>query len=970
MNIDQEDILLNYNKIDTLTWPHNANSINLINNLKHIKICHMNIRSLRKNIDEFTILLQSLDSNIHFIVLTEAFLHDSLPIISIPGYSQISAQGNLTRNEGVIVFYKNDWNADVTAHKLNDCTSVLVEFKKNKLTIPLLCIYRTPSIANTDNFTQSLEEILTCSKVKPIIIGDININIENKTDLRVDNYLNTLATFGYISVINKPTRVTETTSSCIDHIFVPETVKEHMEITGIILKTSITDHFTEFLILKNDNLATNLAPNEQTQQTRKKIDYEKLNHLLEHETWEEVLTMSDVNEAYEIFLNKFTEYINTSSSIIRQRQINSKEKKLKPWINHHLVKLIRHRDELLDKSKKYTDIQFKRYAKDFANSVKTQIRNTKNAYFKNKLEQAGTNMQKIWSTVNEITNKSIKHADHIKTIEVNGQEINESTQIANYFNTKFLNCAQSLNANAASTSVSREQLENIPFNADTIQLTMISENDILTKINSLKNSKSKGADNIDTETLKQTKEHIKIPLCFIVNQMLQQGVYPNLLKKSIVIPIFKGGNNKKDPDKYRPISILPILSKVFEKILLDKLEKFADEHELINKNQYGFRKNTGTNEAINDLCYAIHKAKETKQFNLCLFLDLSKAYDTIPHFALVKKLHKMGIRGKAEDLIVSYLENRPQITKIGNSFSNEGFITTGLPQGTIVSPLLFNLYVNDLLQLELSGETGAFADDTRHLCTGKNRKELYENANKDFEKIKNWLTINLLTLNTDKTVYIEFTTKMRNDNLSYSVNGIQRVSETKYLGIIVDEGLKWDSHINNVTCKIRKTIYKFIQLRQCTSLEIQKMVYFSLVQSHLSYGIVAWGGAYQNVIEKLSLMQRKILKIIYKKPNRFPSEELYRLSNVFNIKQLYIKEAVINIYKNRENLQTPNHNHDTRLNAQQPIVQSPNRTNFTQKQARYIGKKYYNELPTSIKTSLTIQTFKLKLKKHMRDTLF
>lgn len=975
MDSNDDEILLNYNKIDTLLLPNSIESSIYLQKLRGIKICHMNIRSLRKNIDEFTVFLQSLNAEVDIIVLTEAFIHDNLPNYHIPNFLNVSAQGQLTRNEGVIVYYKKEWNVTVIPHNLRDCTAIFLNLENNNVSIPLLGIYRTPSIHNTETFIQSLEQTLSnTTHMKPVILGDLNINIANNSDLRVENYLNTLASFGYINVINKPTRVTATTSTCIDHIFVPEEIINlAMDIKGVILETAITDHFTQFLVLSNKHPEGNNTNTEKSI-PRNKINYTKLNKLLGEESWDDVLKNDNVNESYDIFLLKYTNLIE-ECSITTNQISSSRNKKLKPWMNQNLINAIRYRDKLLSKSKHSHSIDFKKYVKDYANSVKTMIRNTKNTYFKNKVEEAGKNIRKVWTTINDITNKSQKKDQDIKVIEINGQEIKtelkeDSLKIANHFNTKFLNNAKILQKKITPPQNSHEILESVIYNRNTMSLFPISEVDIEKAINNLKNKNSTGTDSIKTETLKNTKDLIKTPLCHIANIMFKHGEFPDKLKKAIVIPIFKGGN-RKDPDHYRAVSILSNVSKIFERLIYEKILSFSDKYKLIENNQYGFKKNSSTNDAIGKLIHSINSAKDKKLLSLCLFLDLSKAFDTIPHELLLKKLNKMGIRGLAEKLIRSYLSNRSQITKVNDSLSDEGKLDVGLPQGTILSPVLFNLYVNDLLRLKLSGEIAAFADDTRLLCSEKNRSVLYKNANEDFESIKNWLAANLLTLNTDKTVFLEFNPKTCENDTAHGITGIKRVEETKFLGVIIDDKLKWDRHVSQITTKLRKTIYKFVQLRQCVNEEVLKTVYYALVQSHLTYGIIAWGGAFQNTLEKLAVIQRKILKVMYKKAYRFPTEEIFKLSGVLNINQLYIKEATIEIYKQKEHLgiQHLTHLHDTRYSTLQPYQQHITKSTYIQRQALYTGLKHYNLLPLDIKKSKNLTVFKKQLNKFIKEKM-
>lgn len=964
---DSQDLLL-HQYIETQTIPNDQN-ISQILNSQTIKILHMNIRSLRKNIDQFSLFLESISQQIEVIVLTEAFINKDITNFHLPSYDCITKGGSLTKNEGVAIYYKKYLKINSIEHNLSDCTSIMLNIAdtQRKYNLNLLGIYRTPSIRDPEPFINSLGNLI--KHHSPTVVGDININIKDDSSPYTDSYLNMFSEHGYISCINDHTRTTESTESCIDHIFIPNKLYDN-RIIALNIQTSITDHFSQIICLPLA-IPTKKIQHSITKTTSIKIDYKQLNIDLSTETWTETLQEEDPNRSYTEFITKFDEHIQRNTTKTISNTASCRTRRLKPWMTEELIKNIRYRDKLHEISKKqpYNTV-LKAYKNNFTKMIKLKINKTKENYFQNKLFDAGTDLRKTWSIVNEITNNKQTKPRTIESIVVNNIEMHskiEPKKIANAFNDHYIEIGHTLAKGITKMSNATDLLLNsIPVNNKTIFLTPTSESEIENIIKNLKNSHSTGEDNVKIITLKKTAKQICVPLTHIVNNTLKTGIFPDKLKKSIVIPIHKSGN-RSTINNYRPISLLSNISKIFERIIHMKVQKFSDKFNLLSPNQFGFRKQLGTNAAINHLVQKLHEAREKQLYCLSIALDLQKAFDTISYDRLITKLEKHGIRGVASKLIENYLTNRTQQTRIANELSDEKTISLGLPQGTVLAPLFFSLFLNDLLIQNVNGSISAFADDTIITCTAKSSEELQEKADRDFQLVHKWLNENSLTLNITKTNFINFSNKRTTQN--FTINNVKQTEVTKYLGVIIDEKLKWESHIQYTLQKLRKTIYKFVQLRNIANPKLLKTVYYALVQSQLQYGITAWGGAFQNTIDKLNVIQRRILKIIHKKPNTFPTSTLFEVSNVLTVKQLFVKESILQVYKNRNSMETVNHNHTTRYIQTQPLIQIRPKTTLIQRQTEFTGLHFYNKLPLDIKATNSLKTFKRKLDPWLKNEI-
>jgi hypothetical protein len=353
---------------------------------------------------------------------------------------------------------------------------------------------------------------------------------------------------------------------------------------------------------------------------------------------------------------------------------------------------------------------------------------------------------------------------------------------------------------------------------------------------------------------------------------MRNGVFPDDLKTGRISPIYKK-DNEELLENYRPVSTLAVFGKIFEKIIYNRLYSFFQSQKMIYENQYGFRKNHSTSHALNSSVNYIESCLSKKLHVLGIFIDLSKAFDTISHEKLLNKLDNYGIRGNANRLIASYLSNRYQYVSVLGEESDKLPVLFGVPQGSCLGPLLFIIYVNDLFRTTDLGKFILFADDTNIFVVDECRKKLYERANEILRLLHQYMKCNLLHINIKKCCYIHFkpsrtATDNEADNeseyiLTLNNTVIKQVKETKFLGVIIDEKLKWDVQIRALNSKLRCEIGRLSRIRHVIPKKHHKELYHTLFESHLRFGISVWGGSSNNMLQPIFITQKKCIRILF-----------------------------------------------------------------------------------------------------------
>ena len=549
--------------------------------------------------------------------------------------------------------------------------------------------------------------------------------------------------------------------------------------------------------------------------------------------------------------------------------------------------------------------------------------------------------------------------------------------IAENFNNFFINIGPTLSRKIPFTEGNIEDY--LTRIEESIFLKHVDELEVRKTIKHLKDSSS-GWDEIDAGMLKLSLDHITVPFTHICNLSLTHGVFPRELKIARVCPIFKGGNPMLFV-QYRPVSVLPVMSKVLERIMYDRIYEFLQDLEALYNYQFGFRKMYSTELALMLSIDKIISALDKNNFILGVFLDFSKAFDTIDHNILLCKLDNIGIRGVANKWFSSYLTDRYQYVSHDGENSSRQKIICGVPQGSILGPLLFLIYINDLALMCNNVLPIMYADDSNLFSEGSNISDIQNDINIELEKVSKWLKLNKLSLNVSKTHFMLFKRKRKVVDFSPSLfidsQPISQVSQTKFLGVYIDEHLTWEAHIDNISSKIAKGIGILRKARPYLNKSTIHQLYYTFVYPYLSYCNIVWGNAYSVYLSKLVKLQKKIVRIIGNTAFRAPTCDLFRNLKILKCPCIYKFQVAQFIYKYSENLLPPLfaymftqrssiHNHNTRGKAQYlPLKFS---TALAKRSLRYDGILFWNTLSKDIQKCQSINSFKFNLKRFLIET--
>ena len=970
------DSIFNTSDLNSLCNYYDPNEIcNILQpNANNLFILHVNARSLPKKIDNLKILLASIHLSPDVICITESWLSESNNRNSnIEGYNSFHICRPYDTHGGVSILVKKN----ITSYQIDKFTYVDKDIEFLTLCLPssntnskdtiISCVYRPASKhERVRSFTNKISNILNdplFTRNKAFLIGDWNINLlELETHNPTQHFLCTMQSLNYFPLISRATRFPDLGQrgkpSLLDNIFVnflPQAFSG-------ILKHKISDHLPIFVCTSNsdaEKLKLKIKIRDFGNDNKTKFASE-----LAQMNWDEILNNEDHDINFNHFITKIR-IIYESSFPIKTKVVSGPKKS--PWITRGIIKSTKTKFDLYKKAKSGI-IPIDEY-KIYKNKLLNLIRKAKKDYFYKYFSNYQNNIKKTWEKINMLIGSNKNHNRKTNPIKLNNKMSNNQKEIADAFNNYFTNIGNQLHKNLPASSIDpRSYLQGDYPNSMVVH--PVSVLDVHSVFKSLK-AKGCSIDEFSSEIVKDHAEFLALPIQILYNQSIRTGCFPSLLKRALVIPIHKK-NSTSEITNYRPISILSIFSKIYEKLMKKTLTSYLTANNIISEKQFGFQSGISTYDAMEGFSTYLYQNLDEGKKVLGLFLDFKNAFDSVPHDILLQKLEYYGIRGNIHSWFKSYLHGRSQATKYGQHQSKSLFISTGLPQGSVLGPTLFNIYINDLTVVSAQLRTSLFCDDSLLFKSSENVDELVQLMNTELQKIQEWTLANRLTLNTDKTVAVLFSNKKIKEippiliKKDYTYDLIKRVDHTKFLGVYYDEHLKFSQHISHLCSKLSIVAGMLFRLKLILPTKILKNIYNSHVNSILNYCTPIWCSNYQGNINPVHLLQKRIIRCVTKSDFLAHSQPLFKKCkalNIFDINKAYLSKLY---FKNPTKYVNPNilqHDHNTR---NQNLLRPPRfTTTLAMNSFLNQGPLIYNQVPLAVKQSMTITSFKRKLKDHL-----
>ena len=832
---------------------------------KPYSIIHINTRSLLANLTKLKILLYTLESQFDFIACSETWLNSSNGhLVNLPGYNFIH-QHRDGRGGGVGIFIRDTFQFEVkeqftkSVHRSHECLTVKLSLPKGDSLI-ISVVYRSPSYSPGPFLDNYLPEFLTkFAKRQLILTGDFNLNLlEYNQSSPVSAFLDLLYSHNLLPSISLPTRITLESKTLIDNIFSNLLNKE----TGsAVLLDDISDHlpitfsWSDYCDLSESK---QVAPHFNFSETC----LNNLKYCLSTFDWNSIKS-HDISDYYDNFLTVICDSLHR---FCKSRGVSKNYKIKIPWLNPELLLATKVKNNLY---KQYqllqTPVAAEAY-KLFRNKLSREIRLAKKMFYSRRLNYHYSNSKQIWQTLNELLNmKSKKQVIH-PIIDSAGTLQKEYINIASSFNEYFVNVGNRLSQTIpVPTEPIISHLSKTGNFPQSMFLEETSSVEITQIFRNLKKNGTTDVNSLSGNTLKKFFDEILIPFTDICNLSLSSGGVPNAMKVARVSPIFKKGQRHL-MSNYRPISVLPYLSKILERIFEVRLRGFLMANHILCESQYGFLSKRSPTLAAIDYYECICEIVKSGRCAVSVSLDLSKAFDTLDHGILFQKLEYYGVRGLPLSWLRSYLNNRSQKVSLGQTGIGSPLlkISCGVPQGSVLGPVLFLIYINDIVHSSNSNFF-LFADDTTLLFPFTKQENPSNRISNELNKINLWLQANRLSLNAGKTQSILFggTDEIQNV-LDIKINNfkITLVDYINFLGITFDSKLSWQHHINYIKPKIARNIGIIRRLRNFLPQNIRKQLYFSLIYPYLTYGVELWGCAAQTYLNPIVALQKRALRVV------------------------------------------------------------------------------------------------------------
>lgn len=952
---------------------------------KGLRIAHINVNSLRNKVQEISTLING--ENINVLAVSETHLDESITDmgVGISGYNIFRNDRNIFGG-GVAIYIQSHIPAKVRSDLMSPGIEALwleVHLAHCKQFL-VGCVYRPPS-SNVQYIEQLCSVLIKVTDMakETFVLGDFNIDwLSESCPLR--KKLNSTALICNLTqMVNKPTRVYcndagHTSATCIDHIFTNNT---DLCSKAVSVSVGFSDH--NIVAIARKNTAPKAGPKVLYKRSYRRFCENAFIRDIENVEWNQVLALNGVEEALKLF-NELFLCVADRHVPLRKFTVGSSKAS---WIDDELRACMRERDQL-----KKAAIDLKGTEKwqmycIMRNKVTKLNRKKKRAYYQNLIQERKNDGNKLWRTLNEIMGRGCSNSPSF--IEVNGSFLTNAKDIANHFNDHFADKVDKLRKDMGSPrgsgGMSHKIITNIIMkNKQCVFKFQPIEIDKVEKLlDGLNNDKPAGMDNVDGRLLKVVSNIISLPICHIFNLSLKEGLFPQVWKSAKVVPLPKNKRDSFSAGNSRPISILPVLSKLMEKVVLEQVLYYFSCNQLNSDFQHAYKSDHSTGTALTEMVDKWLSYIDKKMMVGAVLLDFSAAFDVVDHGLLLRKLGAYGFSPTTINWMNSYLSNRMQCVFFNGSFSSFKGLQCGVPQGSCLGPLLYTIFTNDMPFVLDKSRCTLFADDSTVYYASNSLLELNNTLQSELKLLLDWISENRLVLNVAKTKSIVFTARNATKEvsqlcLSLKDSNIEQVQEAVLLGVTLDGQLTWEKHIEHIVKKMGRGI---ACIKRCSSFltpASRVLVTKAVVLSHLDYCSTIWSGADKKHLSKLQIAQNKAARLALHCPVgvRQSTESLHASLSWLRVEER-LACNLVSFFRNICHSKQPSclysqiqyvrdrHNHVTRQATSGHMVKEKPRTNAVCRSVMFRAISIWNTLPTIITEAPSKASFKRLLKRHL-----
>ena len=937
---------------------------------KGVKMVHLNVRSIVKKIDQLRILLNG--SKIDILTISESWLkpHIHSDLVSISGFEHLrldrSTKIKSRKRGGGLLTYVNSKHSSlceplVELNKSNEYIEVQwVLIHRPQCKNVVVCnVYRPPSgdLKKAVNYLEECVKTINMSKVDLFILGDLNVNYKNRATPNFKKLHFFAQSNGLTQYIKNTTRNTDKSKTLID---LAMSNSKSVNCSGT-LEHFISDHQPIYLVHKKgrDVRHSEIFKGRSYRNYNKDLFTSKLLAI----DWDSYYELDSPGQAWD-FLLKSLEVILDEMCPVRTFKV----KNYRPdWITNELLEQIKDRDYFYKKAKKLDDKDSWNIAKHLRNATNSNIRQAKKEFILNELKENENNCKKFWKTIRKVVPSGSSSSSQDILLKDKGSKIDKS-EVAGFINDYFINVGNVPGQGTCSPKPGQSTSFTKPGNVppcldlteegepvclDELEPAILKEIEVHRAVREINISKSSGVDNVSSFAIKEAFLKLIPEVTLMYNLSLQNSEFPAAWKKALVIPIPKAGDSTQVKN-YRPISLLPLPGKILERLVHSQLSEHLESLELLAPEQHGFRKKHSTIHSAAQVTNFISSKMDSKLPTLVTYIDFRKAFDCVQHPILLDKLSHLNLSDSFVNWIRSYLAAREQRVLANGIFSASQY-RQGVPQGSVLGPLFYIVYANDLIKTVKNCEIALYADDTILFTANNNFQKSLDCMQHDIDAIAGWCNTNGIMANTEKTKVMIFgsTSSLKHIppfDLTFDNTSLQQVLSYKYLGLTLDNQLNYSLHVSKVIASVSGKLKQFQRMRGFLSAAL--LVYKCMLLPVLEYGDVFLSAATAVNRKKLQTLQNKGLRCALNKGLETSSESLHTEANILKLKyrrEQHLLNLMYDWSLDSAKLKSKSKGGVvTRSSSKRQLrVKKPNTEKF-KKALTYRGPKKWNALPTDI----------------------